>query len=212
MLGKLAVIACLVTAVAISFVNAPYPRELVLQHIPTLIALAALAAVVVKTPLSSLSFACLIGFLSLHILGARWIYSFVPYDDWAIALTGRGLSDRFGWERNHYDRLVHFAFGVLGIPPASEGLQRLAGMRPPVSGWMAVTTVIAIGAVYEIAEWQIAMTFSPEFAESYNGQQGDPWDAQKDQALALVGALLSLLVFARWRPPGLAPPRSPQRA
>jgi len=197
---KLIIVACMALLVPVSFIGAPYPQELVLQHLPTLVALAILATFTLATPMSSLSFACVVGFLLLHLIGARWIYSFVPYDDWSVALTGRGLSERFGWERNHYDRLVHFGFGVLGVPPASEAVQRLAGIRPLGSAMLAVAVVIALGAVYEIAEWQIAMTFSPEFAESYNGQQGDPWDAQKDQAMALIGALISLAVFARWRP------------
>jgi putative membrane protein len=35
--------------------------------------------------------------------------------------------------------------------------------------------------------------------EAYNGQQGDYWDAQKDMALALLGALvmLALLQFGK---------------
>lgn len=197
---RLCVIGCLTLLVPASFIGAAYPQELVLQHIPTLVALAILAAITINTPMSRLSFACLVGFLVLHLIGARWIYSFVPYDDWSVALTGRGLSERFGWERNHYDRLVHFGFGLLGVPPASELLQRMTAIRPPGSAILAVAIVVALGALYEIAEWQIAITFSPEFAESYNGQQGDPWDAQKDQALALLGALIGLVAFARWRP------------
>jgi putative membrane protein len=197
---KLVIIVCMALLVPVSFIGARYPQELVLQHIPTLVALAILATFTLATPMSSLSFVCVVGFLGLHVIGARWIYSFVPYDDWSIALTGRGLSERFGWERNHYDRLVHFGFGVFGVPPASEALQRLAAIRPLGSAVLAVAVVVALGALYEIAEWQIAMTFSPEFAESYNGQQGDIWDAQKDQAMALIGALISLVIFARWRP------------
>ncbi|RAS64581.1 putative membrane protein DUF2238 [Lentzea atacamensis] len=51
-------------------------------------------------------------FLALHTISARWIYSFVPYDDWTDTVFGVRLSEAFSWERNHFDRLVRFAYGV----------------------------------------------------------------------------------------------------
>lgn len=71
---------------------------------------------------------CLVVFLWLHILGARYIYSFVPYDDWSRSVLGSGISEWFGWERNHYDRLVHLCFGGLWMVaiPVVGGLHRNA--------------------------------------------------------------------------------------
>src|SRR3546814_11274494 len=66
-----------------------------------------------RWPLSTASVACIALFMALHTLGGRYAYSNVPYDDWARALAGTSLSDALGWSRNHYDRLVHFAFGAL---------------------------------------------------------------------------------------------------
>jgi putative membrane protein len=127
----------------------------------------------------------------LHLIGARWIYSFVPYDEWAATLTGRSLSERFGWQRNHYDRLVHLCFGVLGVPPAVELLQQFGNMRPRGAALMGVASVLALGGIYEVLEWQVAVIFSPAHAEAYNGQQGDLWDAQKDMALQGLGAIVA---------------------
>lgn len=184
--------------VPLSFVVAPYPRELVLQHIPTVVGLVAFAFITFRGTPSPLSFACVVAFFLLHILGARWIYSYVPYDEWATALTGESLSQRLGWQRNHYDRLVHFASGVLGVPPAAEALQRLGNMRPLGAAIMGIASVLAIGAMYEMVEWQIAVRLSPEQAAAYNGQQGDIWDAQKDLALAWLGSLIAAcFVFRR---------------
>jgi putative membrane protein len=184
--------------VPLSFLDAPFPEELVLQHVPTVVGLIGLAIALPYLKLSEASFACLIVFTLLHILGARWIYSFVPYDAWSIHWTGTSLSEHFGWERNHYDRLVHFASGLLGVPPAAEVLQRFWGMRPRGAAIMGIATMLAIGAIYEILEWQIAVTLSPEHAEAYNGQQGDVWDPQKDLAAAWLGATLAAgLVFRR---------------
>ena len=136
------------------------------------------------------------------MIGATWIYSFVPYDELSIWLTGSSLSEQMGWQRNHYDRLVHFASGILIVPPATEWLRRANGMRIPAAAIMSIAVVMSIGAVYEILEWQIAVRLSPGQAEAYNGQQGDIWDPQKDLALALAGSLIAaagLLGFGKAR-------------
>ncbi|MEM1227311.1 MAG: DUF2238 domain-containing protein [Planctomycetota bacterium] len=184
-----------VIAVAMSFVAAPYPRELVLQHVPTVVALVAIAVTIRRRWLGSLSLGCLFLFWWLHIVGARWIYSYVPYDAVIQSMTGTTLTELFGWQRNHYDRLVHFASGCLGVPIASELLRRIGGMRWCGSLIMGIACVLAVGAVYEILEWLLAVTLSPAAAEAYNGQQGDAWDAQKDLALAGLGAMAAALVF-----------------
>ena len=197
---QLLIIGMTAAATSLSFLDAPYPKELVLQHIPTAVALGLLALLVIIAKPTWFSYVCLITFLWLHILGARWIYSFVPYDAFAEKFVGVSLSDYFGWERNHYDRLVHFASGLLGVAPASECLQRCLGLRPLGAALLAICCVMAVGAVYEIVEWQIATIFSPAYAESYNGQQGDIWDPQKDMALAGFGALLAAGLLFRWNP------------
>ncbi|HBJ37965.1 MAG TPA: DUF2238 domain-containing protein [Planctomycetaceae bacterium] len=193
-------IGLLVAAVPLSFIGAPYPQELFLQHTATVFGLACLAAAVVLVNPTKLSFACVWVFIALHILGARWIYSFVPYDDVAEYLTGITLSEIIGSQRNHYDRLVHFASGLLGVPPASELLQRYANMRPLGAALMGIACIMTIGAVYEIFEWQIAVRLAPGQAEAYNGQQGDIWDPQKDMLAAGLGSLLCAALLFRWSP------------
>jgi len=191
-------IVLLLAAVPISFFGAPYPQELVLQHTATLFGLACLTAAVVFANATTLSFACVSIFIGLHIVGARWIYSFVPYDEVANYLTGTTVSELFGWQRNHYDRLVHFASGLLGVPPASELLQKYGGMRPLGAAWMGIACIMTIGALYEIFEWQLAVRLAPQQAEAYNGQQGDIWDPQKDMASAWLGAMVSAVLLCRW--------------
>lgn len=196
--GRLGWMIATLMTVPLSFISAPYPTELLLQHVPTVLGVVLLAAVSFKVRITRFSFGCCLAFVWLHIIGARWIYSFVPYDDVARWISGHTLSETFGWQRNHYDRLVHFASGLLGMPPLAEWLQRSCELRPVHAACLAMTCVLAIGAAYEILEWQIALTFSPTMAESYNGQQGDVWDPQKDLALAWLGSAIALpLVAAR---------------
>lgn len=198
-LTRWALLGAVIASVPLSFVGAPYPEELLLQHVPTVFGLAALIVVTARFHASWLSFGCCLAFIGLHIIGARWIYSFVPYDDWARSITGRSLSEVFGWRRNHYDRMVHFASGLIGLPPIVEALRKLGGVTFGLAVGLAVACVLAIGAAYEVLEWQIAMVFSPETAEAYNGQQGDVWDPQKDLALAGIGAIGAAVLFLVFR-------------
>ena len=58
----------------------------------------------------------------------------------------------------------------------------------------AIEFVLVTSLLFELAEWAGAIHLAPDFADSYLGQQGDPWDAHKDMALAGAGAVLSMLL------------------
>lgn len=135
-------------------------------------------------------------FLLIHIIGARYLYSYVPYDDWSHALLGFKLTDYFGWQRNMYDRLVHFSYGLLLFSAMYNGLKAILRLPSPRQ-LIAITLLLnmASSMLYELFEWGIAMTLSAEDAEAYNGQQGDMWDAHKDMALALLGGLISAVLY-----------------
>lgn len=175
---------------AASLVDPLYPRQQLLQHIPTVIAILVLAVAAWKRVLSPVSFACIVLFLWLHIVGARYIYSYVPYDRWTELILGTSLSEEFGWERNHYDRLVHLLFGFLAIPPSAEVVQKYGKLSAYWALTFAVLLVLSVSALYEVFEWLLTVVMAPGDAEAYNGQQGDLWDAQKDIILAFGGALL----------------------
>jgi len=183
----------LVLAVAallgVTLVGPLYPREQWLQHPPTVAALAALFWAARKQWLSHAAMTCLAAMLALHIVGARWIYSNVPYQQWCEAALGAGPREWFGWTRNHYDRLVHLAFGLLMPLPVAEAARRYGGLSARWSLAVALLAVATASAWYEVFEWLLATIAAPEQAERYNGQQGDLWDAQKDMALAIAGSL-----------------------
>jgi putative membrane protein len=188
---KAILLVAFVVAWAGSCIRPPYPSELVLQHIPTVVAIIGLVFADHRWRFSLGSFAQVLAFLGLHLLGARYLYSNVPYDDWTGAIFGAEISTQFGWERNHYDRLVHLAYGLLLVGPCREGLVRGAGVRGVWSHALAVSLILATSAGYELLEGLVAVVLDPAEAEAYNGQQGDMWDAQKDMALALLGAVVS---------------------
>ncbi|MBL8730206.1 MAG: DUF2238 domain-containing protein [Planctomycetes bacterium] len=188
----------LVFALAVAATGmAPYDRrDWSLEHVPTAAAVWFLIWYEKRPggrPLSDGAYSLLFVFGLLHVVGAHYLYSRVPYDAWGSTLFGVAPSRWFGTDRNHYDRLVHLCFGLLVLPSIAELVRRhVARSR----GWaivVAIAFVGVLGKLYELAEWWLAVALSPEAAAAYNGQQGDPFDAQKDMALAFAGSLISSL-------------------
>jgi putative membrane protein len=174
--------------------------DVVMHHVGTVTGLAWLVWLDGRRRPSNLSCVLILCYVLVHLLGAHYLYSNVPYDRWSEALFGTSISEMFGWERNHYDRLVHASFGALGYVPFLEMVRRSLPQAAGVAGWwppaIALGIIALVGHLYEIIEWLIGVVFSPETAEAYNGQQGDMWDAQKDMAIALAGALVAMIVTA----------------
>jgi len=196
---QLAMLGALALAVVAANIRQPFPEIAPLQHIPTVILLLAAPVLLDRFPLTDRSVLALTAFFLLHTLAGRYTYSNVPYDDWARALTGHDISRTFGVARNEFDRLVHFSFGLLWVGPFAELVRRHAGMNPKAAIWMAFLFVGAISALYEIFEWLLTMAVSPDLAADYNGQQGDPWDSQKDMAFAIAGAAMAGVLLWRRR-------------
>ena len=149
-----------------------------------------------RFPLSRLSYCLIFVFLVLHELGAHYTYAEVPYDEWVRALTGRTLNERLGWERNHYDRLVHFSYGLLLAYPLRELFVRVADARGFWGYMLPLDLVMSSSMLYELIEWGAAEFFGGELGAAYLGTQGDVWDAHKDMLLAALGAALALTLTA----------------
>jgi putative membrane protein len=168
---------------------APYNRfDWFLENLLVVLFVGLLAATYRRFPLSDLSYLLIAVFLALHAVGAHYTYSKTPLGDW--------ISELLGWERNHYDRAVHFLFGLFCAYPLRETVMRGCSGDLAAGGWraglLAFAVVLALSSGYEMLEWVVAIILSPEEAMAFLGTQGDIFDAQKDTALATLGAALSL--------------------
>lgn len=152
---------------------------------------AAVAWVIVtrrKWPLSRTSYLLLFIFFVLHVVGAHYTYSATPLGDWL-----RGV---FHTKRNHYDRLVHFLFGLLTVYPIREQIGGALRISKKSAYVFAFMLIVVISTAYELLEWLAAEIVSTENTFAFVGSQGDMFDSQKDTALAVVGALLGIGVNA----------------
>jgi putative membrane protein len=176
---------------------APLDRsDWVLENALTVAGLALLAATYRSFPLSRLSYALVFLFLCLHTVGSHYTYALVPYDAWSRAVTGGSLDALFGWERNNYDRIVHFSYGLLLAYPLREVVLRVGDMRGFWGYFLPLDVTMSTSMLYELVEWGAALLFGGGLGAAFLGSQGDPWDAQKDMALASLGALLSMGITA----------------
>lgn len=192
-----AILLALFAAVWLGLAIRPwYRQDWLLENLLVFASLPIFVATARRLRFSDFAYSCLFAFLVLHSIGAHYTYSEVPYDRWAEALTGHPLGAALGWERNHYDRVVHFAYGLLITPLA---LELHAAMAPPRGPWrwlLPLLFMLSHGAIYELVEWAAAMAFGGDLGVAYLGTQGDPWDAQRDMALAAGGSVLAVAIAA----------------
>jgi putative membrane protein len=135
-------------------------------------------------PLSGASYLLIGVFVALHTIGAHYTYARVPLGHWLSLTLGDG--------RNDYDRIVHFAFGLLLAYPMQEVFARLGNVRGFLLYYLPGMTLVGLSGLWEVLESWVARIASPELGAAYLGSQGDVWDAQKDIAAAFYGVLLWL--------------------
>jgi putative membrane protein len=149
-----------------------------------------------RFPLTPLLYALIFVHACVLILGGHYTYARVPLGDW--------MQGVFGLARNPYDGIGHFAQGFIPAIAARELLLRQTGLQR--GAWLALVIVLAclgVSALYELIEWGAAVALG-QGAEEFLGTQGDPWDTQKDRALAGVGAAAALALLSRWHDRQLA--------
>ena len=176
-MNKIKCTSLLILAVitVITCINPIYPHEQYLQHAGTVLLMMPLLLDIVKNRMTNLTFVCTVLFTLLHVVGARYIYSYVPYKEWSIA-AGIVNADFFQDTRNHYDRFVHFSFGLLMFPffmYLCKEWFKLKNLTAILMSWLIVQTG---SMIYELFEWLLTIVMTSEEADYYNGQQGDMWD------------------------------------
>lgn len=178
----------------------PYDTEAwMLEQIATLICVALFVLITLgrrkRVEFSSTVLILLCGLFITHTVGTHFTYSLTPYDEFFERLTTFSLNEMFGWERNHYDRFVHFLWGLTIALAVFQLLRQRYRLSPPASWVLSLNIVLSTSAVYELMEWLAAIIVASEAGTAYLGTQGDIWDAQVDIALALVGGCVSWLIW-----------------
>lgn len=167
-------------------INPKYPQDWLLENVLIFIFFPFILWMDKKHNYTLLSLILLLIFASLHSLGSHYTYAEMEHFN--------AITHFFGFERNHFDRFVHFLFGLLTFRMLFE---MIASSTNTVKTALVFTftMVVFISTVYEMLEWLAAVILHPELGMAFLGTQGDIWDAHKDTALAMLGALINIIFY-----------------
>jgi putative membrane protein len=188
----LAVLGAMVAIALAASAVAPHDRlTWFMEVLPVLIAAPVLVATGRRFPLTTLLYVLITVHALVLILGAEYTYARVPLGNW--------IQDAFDLDRNPYDKIGHFMQGLVPALVAREILVRFDYVSTRrMTGFLCICVALAVSALYELIEWWAALFMGQDAAE-FLGTQGDPWDAQQDMFFAGIGALVAVLVLARWQ-------------
>ncbi len=189
------ILFCLFAVEWVYFAIKPlYPKDWLLENILVVIAVIFLFLTFKRLPLSRISYTLIFIFLALHVVGSHYTYAEVPYDQWFYSLTGTTINELFGWQRNNFDRVVHFSYGLLLAYPIREVFLRVVNVKGFWGYFLPLDLTMSTSMLYELVEWAVANIVGGDLGMAYLGIQGDIWDAHKDMALASLGALITMLI------------------
>ena len=172
---------------------APYDRAVwVAENLPIVAIVVLLVATYRKQRFSDLAYLLMACLVFLHTIGGHFTFERVPFDF---------VSELFGFERNHYDRIAHFTVGFYAFPCAELLLRRRLVNSKTILLLFPIFFIFTVAASYELFEWWYAVHADPAAGIAVLGSQGDIWDAQKDMLADGLGALAATGLFfaVRWR-------------
>jgi len=174
---------------------APYDRsDWLLENVLVFVTLILLVASYRSFPLSRVSYVLIFAFLFLHEIGAHYTYAKVPYEVFFQQNFNFSVNQLFGWERNNFDRVIHFIYGLFLAYPIREFYYRVANAKGFWGYFFPLELTMASSMIFELFEWGAAEVFGGDLGIAYLGTQGDVWDAHKDMALASLGAVVAMLI------------------
>jgi len=171
-------------------INPKHPQDWLLENVLVFLFFPFVVWMDKRHNYSLLSIILLLIFASLHSLGSHYTYAEMEHFD--------AITQFFGFERNHFDRLVHFLFGLLLFRILFEMITPgIATVKTALI--YTFTMIISISALYEIVEWFAVIIFHPELGSAFLGTQGDVWDSQQDTLVATIGALINMAFYKNYK-------------
>ena len=155
------------------------------ENLPIVILIGVVAWVARKFEFSTTSYLCMFILPLLHTIGGHYTFERVPFDF---------VTDLFGFERNHYDRIAHFSVGLYAYPLVEYMLAKQVTNTRLAASLFSVCIIFTVASGYEILEWWYAMLADPEAGIAVLGSQGDIWDAQKDMLADGLGAIFAVTI------------------
>lgn len=183
--------AVLIVVFLLTFFTTPEGKlNWLLEVGPGLVGLIALAATWKRFPMTRLIYVAVFVHILILVYGGFYTYAKAPLGEWA--------KEAFGWSRNNYDKVGHFAFGFFPVFIVREVLLRRTKLER--GGWLnfiLINVIFGFAALYELFEWGAALALDPAGGDAFLGTQGYVWDAQSDMLYAGIGCVVALVLFSR---------------
>lgn len=130
----------------------------------------------------------------IHVLlllyGAHYTYSNNPLFN--------SFGELFGWERNYFDRVGHFAQGFIPAFLFKE-FYLLGGFvkRGKVLLLIVILSCLGLSASYELGEFALIKLLDVP-VDAVMGTQGDMFDSYWDMLWALMGSIFAVTAFGKF--------------
>jgi len=182
----------LLTGILLLAITAFHPHDYTtwwMETAPIFIAVPIFVATYKNYTLTPLVYRLLLVHAVILMVGGHYTYAEVPLGYW--------MENWFGFVRNDYDKIGHFAQGFVPALLFRELLLRSSPLRRgKLLFTLVVASCLAVSASYELIEWAAAITMG-QGADAFLGTQGDPWDTQTDMLMALIGAICAQVVMTK---------------
>lgn len=139
-----------------------------------------------KFQFSNTSYIMMSFLVFMHTFGGHFTFERVPF---------AFITNLFGFQRNHYDRIAHFTVGFFAFPIAEYIQRKKLSNSLILTVLFSVFTICTVALLYELFEWRYAVSADPTAGIAVLGSQGDIWDAQKDMLSDTLGAVVAAIGF-----------------
>lgn len=156
------------------------------ENLPMMLIVLGLFFTYKKFQFSNISYLMMFILIYLHTIGGHFTFANVPFGF---------ITDTFGFERNHFDRLAHFSVWLYAYPFA-EFLNKVYKIKAKfILFFFPLFFIISVAWIYEIIEWIYAELAWWQAGLDFLGSQWDIWDAQKDMLADTLWALTALSLY-----------------
>ena len=160
-----------------------------LEVIPAIIGFLILAFTFKKFRFTNFTYTLILIHCIILFIGGHYTYAEVPFFDY--------IKEVFHQSRNNYDKVGHFAQGLVPAMIIRElFIRKQVIQNKSFFNFIIVSICLAISAAYEFIEWFVSIA-TGDGGDAFLGTQGYVWDTQSDMLFATIGAIVGLILFSK---------------
>ncbi|MCD0472661.1 DUF2238 domain-containing protein [Flavobacterium sp. JAS] len=160
-----------------------------LEVIPAIIGFLILVFTFKKFRFTNFTYTLILIHCIILFIGGHYTYAEVPFFDY--------IKELFHQSRNNYDKVGHFAQGLVPAMIIRElFIRKEVISNKSFFNFIIVSICLAISAMYEFIEWFVSLA-TGDGGDAFLGTQGYVWDTQSDMLFATIGAIVGLIIFSK---------------